>query len=199
MVAKKQLLTIRGSNGVIPLHMAALLGYEDMVWYLLSVTGSQSLTKDDYVALLIATISSDLYDVALRLLQEKQEVVNKRDPNSETTLHVQARKPSAFSGKSVSAKLWNKSGRTSTFRLLNRIMDLTGMGSNYGEKVYAIPSLGVGSDSVLKTAFGILTKTQNVEHPIWYLQRNTRASQEWIKWMKDTSSSCMLQAILVTI
>ncbi|XP_022872472.1 ankyrin repeat-containing protein ITN1-like isoform X2 [Olea europaea var. sylvestris] len=133
MVAKDHYLPmIRGSKGVTPLHMAALLGYRDMVWYLSSVTDSQSLTEEDYVGLLIATISSDLYDVALRILEHKPELAIKRDPNGETALHVLARKPSAFSGKSelgiwqrcvyrcVSAKLWNKSGRTSTFRLLNR-------------------------------------------------------------------------------
>ncbi|CAA2964728.1 ankyrin repeat-containing ITN1-like isoform X1 [Olea europaea subsp. europaea] len=140
MVAKNHYLPmIRGSKGVTPLHMAALLGYRDMVWYLSSVTDSQSLTEEDYVGLLIATISSDLYDVALRILEHKPELAIKRDPNGETALHVLARKPSAFSGKSelgiwqrcvyrcVSAKLWNKSGRTSTFRLLNRVMNLTGI------------------------------------------------------------------------
>ncbi|CAI9782234.1 unnamed protein product [Fraxinus pennsylvanica] len=138
MVAKNGYLPmIRGSKGVTPLHMAALLGYRDMVWYLSSVTDSQSLTEEDYVGLLIATISSDLYDVAL--LEHKPELAIKRDPNGETALHVLARKPSAFSGKSelgfwqrcvyrcVSAKLWNRSGRTSTFRLLNRVMNLTGI------------------------------------------------------------------------
>ncbi|CAA2934501.1 ankyrin repeat-containing ITN1-like [Olea europaea subsp. europaea] len=90
MVAKNSYLPmIRGINGVTALHIAALLGYRDMVWYLSSVADGQDLTKEDYVGLLIATISSDLYG--------------------------------------VSAKLLNKTGRTSNFRLLNRAMHLTGI------------------------------------------------------------------------
>lgn len=62
MVAKNNHLPmVRGSKGVTPLHMAALLGYRDMVWYLFSVTDPQCLTKEDYVGLIIATISTDLY------------------------------------------------------------------------------------------------------------------------------------------
>ncbi|CAA2934498.1 ankyrin repeat-containing ITN1-like isoform X1 [Olea europaea subsp. europaea] len=149
MVAKDHYLPmIRGSKGVTPLHMAALLGYRDMVWYLSSVTDSQSLTEEDYVGLLIATISSDLYDVALHILEQKPELAIERDPSGETALHVLARKTPAFSGKSelgiwkrcltansttssyisgVSAKLLNKTGRTSNFRLLNLVMHLTGI------------------------------------------------------------------------
>ncbi|KAL2474725.1 Ankyrin repeat family protein [Abeliophyllum distichum] len=157
MVAKNNdLPRIRGSNGVTPLHIAALLGYRDMVWYLSSVTDSQYLTKEDYVALLLATISSDLFDVALKILEHKPELAIERDPNGETALHVLARKPSAFSGKSelgiwqrcvypclsLSAKLLNKSCCTSTsrhrhsiftpgylllIRLLKHVMDLMGI------------------------------------------------------------------------
>ncbi|KAL2494108.1 Ankyrin repeat family protein [Forsythia ovata] len=129
MVAKNNdLPMIRGSNGVTPLHIAALLGYRDMVWYLSSVTDSQYLTREDYIALLLATISSDLFDIALKILEHKPELAIERDPNGETALHVLARKPSAFSGKSelgiwqrcvcpcLSAKLWNKSCCTSTSR-----------------------------------------------------------------------------------
>ncbi|XP_022872461.1 ankyrin repeat-containing protein ITN1-like [Olea europaea var. sylvestris] len=140
MVAKNRYLPmIRGINGVTALHIAALLGYRDMVWYISSVTDSQFLTKEDYVGLLIATISSDLYDVALHILEQKPELAIERDPSGETALHVLARKTPAFSGKSelgiwkrclyrcVSAKLLNKTGRTSNFRLLNVVMNLTGI------------------------------------------------------------------------
>lgn len=62
MVMKNQFLPIvRGSKGVTPLHMAALLGHREMVWYLYSVTDHQYLCKDDYISLLIATINSNLF------------------------------------------------------------------------------------------------------------------------------------------
>ncbi|CAA2964730.1 ankyrin repeat-containing ITN1-like isoform X1 [Olea europaea subsp. europaea] len=101
MVAKNSdLPMLRGINGVTALHIAALMGYRDMVWYIYSVTDSQFLSKEDYVGLLIATISSDLYDVALHILEHKPKLAIEREPNGETALHVLARKTSAFSGKS---------------------------------------------------------------------------------------------------
>lgn len=102
MVEKnRDLPGVRGSNGVTPLHMAALLGHRDMVWFLYNVTNNEFLTKQDYTALLIATISSDLYDVALQILQQQPNLATERDSDGETALHVLARKPSAFSGKKL--------------------------------------------------------------------------------------------------
>ncbi|XP_031131429.1 ankyrin repeat-containing protein At5g02620-like [Ipomoea triloba] len=100
MVTKNtDLPVVRGSKGVTPLHMAALLGHREMVWYLYSVTDSRCLSKEDYVGLLIATINSDLFDVSLHILMQKPALAIERDPNGETVLHILARKPSAFSGK----------------------------------------------------------------------------------------------------
>lgn len=62
MVKKNgDLPSMRGSKGVTALHMAALLGHKDMVWFLYSVTKDEDLTKEDFIGLLIASISSDLF------------------------------------------------------------------------------------------------------------------------------------------
>ncbi|KAK3040680.1 hypothetical protein RJ639_028376 [Escallonia herrerae] len=99
MVKKnRRLPAVRGSAGVTPLHMAALLGHRDMVCFLYLVT--EDLTEEDFTGLLIATISSNIYDVALHILLRKPDLAIKRDPNGETALHVVARKPSAFSRRS---------------------------------------------------------------------------------------------------
>ncbi|XP_019228578.1 PREDICTED: ankyrin repeat-containing protein NPR4-like isoform X1 [Nicotiana attenuata] len=108
MVMKNQFLPIvRGSKGVTPLHMAALLGHGEMVWYLYSVTDHQYLCKDDYISLLIATINSNLFDVALHILQHMPELGIERDQNGDTILHVLARKPLAFSDK-IGLGIWQK-------------------------------------------------------------------------------------------
>ena len=61
MVEKnKELPSIRGSKGALPLYMAALLGHRDMVWYLYSVT-QQVLTEKDLICLLIAAITANLF------------------------------------------------------------------------------------------------------------------------------------------
>ncbi|XP_016478830.1 uncharacterized protein LOC107800193 isoform X1 [Nicotiana tabacum] len=108
MVMKNQFLPIvRGSKGVTPLHMAALLGHREMVWYLYSVTDHQYLCKDDYISLLIATINSNLFDVALHILQHMPELGIERDQNGDTILHVLARKPLAFSDK-IELGIWQR-------------------------------------------------------------------------------------------
>ncbi|XP_022721710.1 ankyrin repeat-containing protein At5g02620-like isoform X3 [Durio zibethinus] len=100
MVKKNKYLPgIRGNKGVTPLYIAALFGHRDMVWYLYKVTAAEDLTREDYIGLLIATITTDLFDVALCLIQHQPELAILRDSNGETALHVLARKPSAFVSK----------------------------------------------------------------------------------------------------
>ncbi|CAL5412716.1 unnamed protein product [Camellia sinensis] len=101
MVQKNiNLPAVRGSKGLTAVHMAVLLGHRDMVLFLCSVTRDEDLTKEDFNGLLVATISSDLYDVALHILDCRPELAIEQDSNGETALHVLARKRSAFSGKS---------------------------------------------------------------------------------------------------
>ncbi|CAL5346557.1 unnamed protein product [Camellia sinensis] len=101
MVKKNiNLPAVRGSEGLTTVHMAALLGHRDMVLFLCSVTRVEDLTKQDFIGLLVAAISSDLYDVALHILDYRPELAIEQDSNGETALHVLARKRSAFSGKS---------------------------------------------------------------------------------------------------
>lgn len=52
---------IRGNNEATPLYIAALLGKQDMVRYLLSVTDDRYLTNLDRIDILGATIGSSLF------------------------------------------------------------------------------------------------------------------------------------------
>lgn len=62
MVDKSRMLpNIRGSQGMIPLLMAVLLGHQDMVWYLMSVTDYNLLTVEDGIELLTGAIDTDLF------------------------------------------------------------------------------------------------------------------------------------------
>ncbi|KAJ9168501.1 hypothetical protein P3X46_020016 [Hevea brasiliensis] len=92
----KTLPLVRGSKGATPLYMAVLLGRRDMVWYLYSVTDDKDLSGEDRVGLLVAAITSNLFDMALKLIQNHPELALARDGNGETALHVLSRKPSAF-------------------------------------------------------------------------------------------------------
>ncbi|KAI6704798.1 hypothetical protein NL676_007760 [Syzygium grande] len=95
-----QLPLIKGSNEATPLYIAALLGKHDMVWYLLSVTDDTCLTESDLMDILVATISSNLFDVALQLIGQHPKLALARMGNGETALHVLARMPSAFTCRS---------------------------------------------------------------------------------------------------
>ncbi|RDX67198.1 Ankyrin repeat-containing protein ITN1, partial [Mucuna pruriens] len=87
---------IRGSERVTPLYIATLLGHRDMVWYLYSVTNHEILNTEDYFSLLIAAISTDLYDFALHVLECRPQLATYHGLNGETALHVLAKKPSSF-------------------------------------------------------------------------------------------------------
>ncbi|KAI8021562.1 Ankyrin-3 [Camellia lanceoleosa] len=89
--------TMWGNKGLTAIHMAALLGHRDMVLFLYSVTKVEDLTKEDFIGLLVATISSDLCRSSQ--LDCRSELAIEQDSNGEIALHVLARKCSAFYSK----------------------------------------------------------------------------------------------------
>lgn len=84
---------IRGSQRMTPLHMAALLGHRQMVWYLLGVTDVHKLTDWDRIGLLTSCIDTDLFDIAVLILHKYPYLALLRDAKNETALHALARKP----------------------------------------------------------------------------------------------------------
>ncbi|GFS44861.1 ankyrin repeat family protein [Actinidia rufa] len=56
----KELPSIRGSKGALPVYMATLLGHKDMVRYLYSVTDEKVVAEEDRIGLLIAAITANL-------------------------------------------------------------------------------------------------------------------------------------------
>ncbi|KAF8030317.1 hypothetical protein BT93_E2691 [Corymbia citriodora subsp. variegata] len=108
MVKKnRDLPGMRGNKGATPLYIAALFGHRDMVSYLFRVTDDKHLTEEDYVALLIATINTDMFGLALTILQRKPELATLRDHDGMTALHILAQKPLAFASTS-SLESWQR-------------------------------------------------------------------------------------------
>ncbi|KAF5952425.1 hypothetical protein HYC85_010369 [Camellia sinensis] len=105
---------IRGSQGMTPLYVASLLGHSDMFHTPFSLSlskflpkssnqtqhKSEDLSDEDRIGILNACVSTELYDAALDILKHHPQLAVTRDGNGETTLHVLARKPSAFIGGS---------------------------------------------------------------------------------------------------
>ncbi|TKY72713.1 Ankyrin repeat-containing protein [Spatholobus suberectus] len=105
--SNRNLPGIRGSEGVTPLYIATLLGQRDMVWYLYSVTNHEMLNTEDYFSLLIAAISTDLYDFALHVLECRPQLATYHGLNGETALHVLAKKPSSFTS-GIQLGIWER-------------------------------------------------------------------------------------------
>ncbi|KAI3781114.1 hypothetical protein L2E82_11115 [Cichorium intybus] len=115
----KGLLTIPGSQGMMPLYMAALFGNSEMVKYLFGK--SQKLHDDGWTPqnrcwLLVKCVESEIFDVALDILKDYPEL-----GDDGQVLQVLARKPDAFRSTDqnfiqralhkMSAVLWRTVGR----------------------------------------------------------------------------------------
>lgn len=110
----EELLLIPGGQGASPLYTATLLGRKEMVSYLYR-NMKQYLDSVECAGLLVAAITSDLYDFAVELLQQHPEIatannnsLKHQDGKNETAFHVLARKPQAYySGHQLSSfKRW---------------------------------------------------------------------------------------------
>ncbi|XP_061373857.1 uncharacterized protein LOC133316152 [Gastrolobium bilobum] len=109
MVRKnRRLPTIRGGEGVTPLHMAALQGQREMAMYLYPLT-VHIFNDGDWSLLFFLCINTGIYDLALKMLQTNPILALARNENNETGFHVLARKPSAF----------NRQGRRYQNQLMN--------------------------------------------------------------------------------
>ncbi|CAI0392696.1 unnamed protein product [Linum tenue] len=112
----RSLPLLRGSKGATPLYMAVLLGKRDVAWYLYSVTEDSALSGEDRIGLLVAAITSDLFDLALALLRNHPELATTRDANGESALHVLCRKPG------IQVPFMGSSGSMQDDRLGRRIL-----------------------------------------------------------------------------
>ncbi|KAL7089704.1 hypothetical protein ACP275_13G199900 [Erythranthe tilingii] len=88
--------TIRGPDGVTPLYMAAFLGHTHVADYLFPLSDFQSWTVQDQITLLTTTIDSQLYGLAMTIVDQCKSLAVVEDSNGETALQVLARKPLVF-------------------------------------------------------------------------------------------------------
>ncbi|XP_068482017.1 ankyrin repeat-containing protein NPR4-like isoform X3 [Phaseolus vulgaris] len=87
---------IRGGEEATPLYMAVLLRKGEMARLLYPLT-TNILEEDDFTMLFFRCIKSELYDIALQILQERSMLAVARDENNDTGLHLLARKTCGFS------------------------------------------------------------------------------------------------------
>ncbi|KAG2663317.1 hypothetical protein I3760_16G023200 [Carya illinoinensis] len=83
----------------LPLYAAIMTGNRDMVSYLYSVTPLEELASAGRVQLLVATISSDLYDMSLKIL-DKLNLAREEKESLWFPLKLLAKKPSGIGNKS---------------------------------------------------------------------------------------------------
>ncbi|KAK3189902.1 hypothetical protein Dsin_029463 [Dipteronia sinensis] len=117
MMLKKNgdLATLRSFQNKTPLYMAVFFGRRKMAEKLIKLHNEENsrnnlteedkkknLTKGDITDIFLKSIETGLYDFALELLKKNSYLAVARTRyGGETALHVLARQPSAFHGKSV--------------------------------------------------------------------------------------------------
>ncbi|MFS7909365.1 putative non-specific serine/threonine protein kinase [Helianthus anomalus] len=96
MLEKNQALTtIRGSKNMMPIYLVAFHGNKDMVTKLYNMSNKLTgWTNDEIDEVLLMCIKSDIFDVALRILEDNEELP--QDKHAWDVLHVLGRKPDAF-------------------------------------------------------------------------------------------------------
>ncbi|GAU49516.1 hypothetical protein TSUD_300430 [Trifolium subterraneum] len=82
---------IRGGKGYIPIQFAAMQGKCEMTWHLYDKT-KHCFEDGDWNLLFFTCIYTDIYDLALKMVKERQTLAFERDLNKETALHLLAQK-----------------------------------------------------------------------------------------------------------
>nr|POE46200.1 ankyrin repeat-containing protein itn1 [Quercus suber] len=97
---------IRSDEGRTPLYIAVLFGHRDMASYLCTVTTFKDLILTERTEILVATITYDMYDIALDLLKNNEKLLSY---GSKTAALLElARKPFETGSKSQ-PPLWKRS------------------------------------------------------------------------------------------
>ncbi|XP_062162606.1 ankyrin repeat-containing protein ITN1-like [Alnus glutinosa] len=106
-----------------PLNVAAFQGHANMISYLLSQTPLDRLTSDNSTNLLLWTIRNDLYDIALKILEEHPNMATAAGTESgwrtETctkALKLLARKPFPIGSESDQLPFWKTLLKNSRFK-----------------------------------------------------------------------------------
>ncbi|CAB4313811.1 unnamed protein product [Prunus armeniaca] len=101
MIQKNKFLpTIQTGKGPTPLFKAALLGQSEMACYLYPKT-YPTLSETNRNALFFSCIDTGLYDLAMKMLEDDTTLATASNSNAETALHVLARRPLEFGGRST--------------------------------------------------------------------------------------------------
>ncbi|KAG6624406.1 hypothetical protein CIPAW_16G024900 [Carya illinoinensis] len=170
---------------LLPLYAAIQTGNRDMVSYLYSVTPIQDLASLDLFRLLQATISSDLYDTAHKILDTLELVPGEREllwfslkdalashfaKGRNNMLHLAGELPPSDRLNIVSGAALQMQRELLWFQEIEKIVP----------KSYVNIRNGEGN-----TPKDIFVRTHEV------LQKNGE------KWMKSTANSCMIVAALI--
>ncbi|CAI9760027.1 unnamed protein product [Fraxinus pennsylvanica] len=94
--------TIRGESGTTPIEVAAWNGKKKMVEYLYEITLLRDFGAAERMNILVATINSEMYDIALKIFKADGSIVTSSPDvfKRGLALHVLAQKPFSYYGTS---------------------------------------------------------------------------------------------------
>ncbi|XP_031124143.1 ankyrin repeat-containing protein NPR4-like isoform X1 [Ipomoea triloba] len=95
MQKNHKLPTIRDHDKFTPIQLAALNGHKKMVSYLYEVTPFEGLAPSERIEILDATVRNDIFDVALKMIDNNISIATAILEGDESLLRVLARKPMA--------------------------------------------------------------------------------------------------------
>ncbi|KAF2310049.1 hypothetical protein GH714_006326 [Hevea brasiliensis] len=106
---KNDLPRIRGRQNCLPIYLAALAGHEQMVRELYEDYHSNNeVTDDDRISLLIALVESDIYDIALKMIQGHLELATMKDKDGKRSALHAVEEEKRKQGLELVEKLWEE-------------------------------------------------------------------------------------------
>ncbi|KAF5444710.1 hypothetical protein F2P56_033819 [Juglans regia] len=199
---------------VSPLYAAIRTGNREMVSYLYSVTPIEDLASVDLIELLIATISTDLYDTALKILDTLTLAPDQEKDLLWYPLEMLARKPSEI-GSKIRPSVWERclnfcvmKGNLASYHAKgrNNMLHLAG-------ELPSSDRLNIVSGAALQMKRELLwfQEIENIVPKSYVNEPNEKGEtprdifvktheelqKNGEKWMKDTANSCMLVAALI--
>ncbi|XP_059436316.1 ankyrin repeat-containing protein NPR4-like [Corylus avellana] len=125
-------VAILDRNGDTPLIVAASLGRTNVASYLFSLSSTplEQLNDEKRIELLLATISNDMYDIALKILKMDPNIANADTKCCWEALTVLARKPFAI-GSEMFKGMYNKTlMKTLAHQLVEKLLKKDGIPEN---------------------------------------------------------------------
>ncbi|KEH37403.1 uncharacterized protein [Medicago truncatula] len=200
-----QLPVIRDGKGYTPIQYAALQGRCKTTWHLYEKT-IHCFEDDDWDLLFFACIHNGIYDLALKMVRDRNALAFARDVNEETALHILAQNGLPLNSGCHCPEhdhnpiMTNPGMKSHIVFQLVKFLWTTILEKHYSSKVELNKIINEPSQKVKKIMLPGQIKMRNSEgftaQELFSIEHETlRENAE--SWMKKTAESCMLISTVI--